>query len=291
MTVYGNVQICPDLFELSIENSNEKRWVLIVSIGDNPKFEVGSRTQYFVGSFDGSTFVAENGDIRWLDFGKDNYAGVSFSDIPKEDGRRIYLGWMSNWRYANEVPTEGWRSQMTLPRELTLRETNGGTHIVQKVVRELDEYFTIKKEVKDLSVGIKNSNNYEMNAEYAEVELILENIDACRYGLTIHHTATQSTTITIDAGEKLLFVDRKESGNVDFSSNFSQTQKIKLEGTKRNHLRVIVDSSSLELFMNDGEKALTSLLYPDQACASISLFATEGQVNVIHGKFSIPSNE
>ncbi|MCJ7842276.1 glycoside hydrolase family 32 protein [Lederbergia sp. NSJ-179] len=289
MGSHDGVWECPDLFELNVDNSNEKKWVLFVSIGDNPQFETGSRTQYFVGSFDGNKFVPEHEDMKWLDFGKDNYAGVSFSDIPREDGRRIYLGWMSNWRYANHVPTEGWRSQMTLPRELMLRETGGDFHIVQKVVRELDTYFTTKEEISNVIIGTEDTNIYELDSEYAEVELILESVDASQYGLTIHHTKKQYTRITIDKNENILLLDRKNSGKVDFSDNFSRAQKVKLEDTNKMKLRIIMDSSSLELFINEGEQALTSLVYPEKACESISLFTTEGKVNVVHGKFSIPS--
>ncbi|MDQ0233088.1 glycoside hydrolase family 32 protein [Metabacillus malikii] len=285
---HDGVWECPDLFELPIENSNEKKWVLLVSIGDNHKFDSGSRTQYFIGSFDGHTFVEEHDDIKWLDFGKDNYAGVSFSDIPKEDGRRIYLGWMSNWRYANQVPTKGWRSQMTLPRVLSLIETDEDIRIVQKVVKELDSYFTKKEELADVIVST-DANYYNVNAEYAEIDLGLENINATQYGLTIHHTTTQYTTITVDAKEKTLVLERKHSGEVDFSDNFPKQQVVKLSKTDELQLRLIVDSSSLELFLNGGEQAITSLVYPDKACEGVSLFTTEGEIKVVHGKLSIPS--
>ncbi|MEN0650261.1 glycoside hydrolase family 32 protein [Caldifermentibacillus hisashii] len=287
---HDGVWECPDLFELSIDNSGIKKWVLLVSIGDNPRFDSGSRTQYFVGSFDGNQFVAENNDIKWLDFGKDNYAGVSFSDIPQADGRRIYIGWMSNWRYANHVPTEGWRSQMTLPRELMLRKVDGDTIVVQKVVGELNSYFSKQEELNGVTISGEMDNSYEVDADYAEVELTLENVNASQYGLTIWHTKTQFTTITIDTNENRLSLDRKNSGKVDFSDNFPKTQTVNLKGTIRIQLRIIIDTSSLELFINDGEQALTSLVYPDKACEGISLFAVKGNVNLVHGKISVPSN-
>ncbi|WP_010677742.1 glycoside hydrolase family 32 protein [Bacillus timonensis] len=286
---HDGVWECPDLFELTVEHSNRKKWVLIVSIGDNPRFDSGSRTQYFVGSFDGKNFVAEHDDVKWLDYGKDNYAGVSFSNVPKEDGRRIYLGWMSNWRYANQVPTDGWRSQMTLPRELKLRETHGNFEIVQKVVSELDKYFTNKTEIKGVTIGTNGTDNFEVDAEYAEIELIFENNNAIQYGITIHHTEAQYTTICINSIDNALTLERKHSGKVDFSDNFFRPQMLKLNESKRIQLRVIIDSSSVELFINEGAKALTSLVYPDKACEGISLFASEGKVKVVHGKISIPS--
>lgn len=286
---HDGVWECPDLFELPVEQSREKKWVLLVSIGDNPQFDSGSRTQYFIGSFDGHTFVEEHDHIKWLDFGKDNYAGVSFSDIPKEDGRRIYLGWMSNWRYANHVPTKGWRSQMTLPRELSLVEIDGEIQIVQKAVRELEPYFVKKEELYQVIVHSKATNHYTVDADYAEIELALENINATQYGLIIHHTDTQYTTITIDTIENKLLLERKHSGNVDFSDNFPKPQMVKLNGTEQLQLRLIVDSSSLELFLNGGEQVVTSLVYPDKACEGVSLFTLEGKMKVVHGKVSIPA--
>ncbi|HEY8837746.1 MAG TPA: glycoside hydrolase family 32 protein, partial [Dehalococcoidia bacterium] len=128
---------CPDLFSLPIEGGGRK-WVLIVNI--NPGGPAGgSGTQYFTGRFDGTRFVADAGarDIRWADYGPDFYAGVSWNDTPKSDGRRIWLGWMSNWLYAQDVPTSPWRSSMTVPRELSLRRTPGGLRLVQKPVGEL----------------------------------------------------------------------------------------------------------------------------------------------------------
>ena len=112
----------------------------------------GSRTQYFVGQFDGTTFINDNVDstILWLDHGRDNYAGVSWSDL--QDGRRIYLGWMSNWRYANQVPTKEWRSAMTLPRELSLTAGEAGVRLIQKVVPEIDSIRKGSEVYQDVTV-------------------------------------------------------------------------------------------------------------------------------------------
>ncbi|EOR20988.1 glycosyl hydrolase family protein [Niallia nealsonii AAU1] len=282
---------CPDLFELSIENSNDKKWVLIVSIGDNPNYDEGSRTQYFVGSFDGKKFTSEHEDIKWLDYGKDNYAGVSFSDIPEADGRRIYLGWMSNWRYANQIPTEGWRSQMTLPRELELHEKKGEYYLVQNLVRELDTYFDIKEEKKEVIVTEEETTFFEVDDDYLEIILSLKNMNANKYGLTIEHTDSQYTTITIDTKENVLVLSREKSGVVDFSDNFPKLQRIRLKDSNQLQLRIIIDSSSLELFIDGGEQALTSLIFPDKVSKRVSLFAEEGKVNLVYGKVSVPSKK
>lgn len=283
---HDGVWECPDLFELKTENSEETKWVLFVSIGDNPEFDAGSRTQYFVGIFDGSTFEAEHTDVRWLDFGKDNYAGVSFSDIPKEDGRRIYLGWMSNWRYANEVPTNGWRSQMTLPRELTLKKVDDQYRVIQMPVEELNSYFM--KEIEINNQWVSENQFYKVDEPYIELSLNLENSDATKYGMEIHHTDTNQTSITIDEKKRRLTLERENSGETAFSDNFQYKQELDLRDSQQIKLNLVVDSSSVELFGNDGEFALTSLIYPDKACQGISVFALEGSLKIKKGYISIP---
>jgi len=117
----GGIWECPDLIQIG------DKWVLIVSL--NPGgFQIGSGTQYFVGQWNGQEFIADDLQTRWLDYGRDNYAGVTFSNVP--NGKKIFLGWMSNWEYANKVPTDPWRSAMTIPRELSLQ----GNTLVQKPI-------------------------------------------------------------------------------------------------------------------------------------------------------------
>jgi fructan beta-fructosidase len=283
---HDGVWECPDLFELTIEASGEKKWVLFVSIGDDPQFDSGSRTQYFIGSFDGSTFTAENDEIKWLDFGKDNYAGVSFSDIPREDGRRIYLGWMSNWRYANEVPTEGWRSQMTLPRTLSLRNVEDKLLVIQKPVKELDQYFAKVFEIDDELIKSEQKKTFDIDEPSIEVFLTIDNHDATQFGIVLSHTQNQKTLMTINAETNLFILDRKDSGNVAFSENFANRQEMKINAVDHVNVRIIIDSSSIEVFINDGAYALTSLIYPDKACEQITIFSVGGDIRLKNGYIS-----
>jgi fructan beta-fructosidase len=133
---HGGVWECPDLFPLTTEDGSEK-WILIVNIG-NGAYNGGSGAQYFVGQFDGQNFKNDNksDNYLWLDYGRDNYAGVTWANAP--DNRRVLLGWMSNWNYAQVVPTKSWRSAMTLPRELALKTTEKGVRLVQKVIKEAE---------------------------------------------------------------------------------------------------------------------------------------------------------
>ncbi len=145
----GGVWECPDLFELPVDGTNEKRWVLVVNL--NPgSVASGSGGQYFIGQFDGTRFTADadspfktapnraSESALWFDYGPDYYAADSWSDIPKSDGRRLWLGWMSNWDYAQDVPTSPWRSAMSIPREVGLRRTAAGIRLVQKPAREME---------------------------------------------------------------------------------------------------------------------------------------------------------
>ena len=120
----GGVWECPDLFPLTFEG--EEIWVLIVSL--NPGGLHGSGTQYFIGNFDGTLFTPRYSteEPRWLDYGKDNYAGVTFNNEP--NGKRILISWMSNWEDVKNHPETSWTTAMTIPRELGL--TQHGPEIV-----------------------------------------------------------------------------------------------------------------------------------------------------------------
>lgn len=140
---HGGVWECPDLFPLKVEGSEETKWVLLVSINPGAP-QGGSGTQYFIGNFDGNTFTNENDSTLtcWIDLGSDNYAGVTWSHTP--DKRTLFLGWMSNWNYAQVVPTKTWRSAMTVPRELSLQQTDKGIRLASQPVKELEQLRTTK---------------------------------------------------------------------------------------------------------------------------------------------------
>ncbi|RDW18837.1 glycoside hydrolase family 32 protein [Oceanobacillus chungangensis] len=286
---HDGVWECPDLFKLKVESTGEEKWVLLVSIGDNGISETGSCTQYFVGDFDGSVFKAEHDDIRWLDHGRDNYAGVSFSDIPEEDGRRIYLGWMSNWRYANEVPTEGWRNQMTIPRKLQLRKIEGKYIVIQHPVAELDTYFERSRDIHDLEINNSETIVFEVNEAYLELFMNILNSDADQFGITLNHTQTHSTTIEYDASNDVITLNREKSGKVEFSEMFSLEKRLKMDNSKNVQLRVIVDTFSIEVFVNDGTYAITSLVYPDQTCETVAFYSESGKITVENGYISTPN--
>ena len=132
---HGGVWECPDFFPLKVSGSNQTKWVLLQSINPGGP-NGGSATQYFVGEFDGKSFRNDNAPdkVLWIDWGRDNYAGVTWSDAPA--GRRLFMGWMSNWDYAQNVPTHPWRSATTVARELSLRQTSEGLRVFSQAIPE-----------------------------------------------------------------------------------------------------------------------------------------------------------
>ncbi|MGM0852802.1 MAG: glycoside hydrolase family 32 protein [Bacillota bacterium] len=274
---------CPDLFPLMVDGTPDHvKWVMLVSIGDNPDLKEGSRTQYFVGEFDGKTFINHHdGDtVLWLDHGRDNYAGVSWSDISEKDGRRIYLGWMNNWRYANQVPTETWRGAMTLPREMTLISTEDGFQLIQKPVSEMNR---IRKEPKVNKAIVLTEEAYsiDINHELMEVNLVVTLEEAKEFRLAIHHSSDEKTSIRYDRITHMLSVDRTQSGENGFSDSFPGISECSVELIDdKLILQLFLDASSLELFAQGGRRALTNLIFPRGTNHTLSLTALGGGAQV-----------
>lgn len=275
---HGGVWECPDLFPLGIDgDSSRSKWVMLVSIGDNSEYREGSRTQYFTGEFDGLTFTPDedSNEVRWLDFGRDNYAGVSWSDVPAEDGRRLFIGWMSNWKYANLIPAESFRGTMTVPRELVLRSGDeGGLTLVQKPVRELEsarrpvlELANVSREEADRALSALRLDSYELKA-------VVES--GSSFAFKVRAGADEETIVGVDAAQGVLYVDRTNSGLHDFHEQFRGLHAAKLQSSDQSvELRIYVDRSSVEVFANEGQAVITDLIFPDNKSAAISLVSDQ----------------
>ena len=274
---------CPDLFELPVDGTGEKKWMLICNINPGGPFG-GSAAQYFIGDFDGKTFKADTdaeGKVptKWLDFGKDNYATVSWSDAP--DGRRTVIGWMSNWQYAAEVPTSQYRSANTLPREVSLfRGADGQVYAATNPSPEIDA-IRGKASV--------NAKGVSFGSKAKTFSLPKANDGVCEIALTVNPRKAGSVTITLanEVGDKVVMaydpaaatfsMDRRKSGAVDFSQEFPAVTVAPVFGTDRElTLRVFVDRSSIEVFGNGGRFAMTNLVFPAKPYSTISLAADGG---------------
>ncbi|MBL9175586.1 MAG: GH32 C-terminal domain-containing protein, partial [Verrucomicrobiales bacterium] len=280
---------CPDLFSVPVEGRRgESRWVLVVNVGSGAPAG-GSGTQYFVGEFDGTRFVPDPGTPAgtglWADFGRDFYAAVSWSDIPARDGRRLWLGWMSNWTYANDVPTFPWRSAMTVPRELRLRSTPSGLRLVQSPVGELTRLRGSREDLgrATLSRAAEWLRSREVPSGLAELELELDSVPSeGAVNLSLNHGTTGETRITANLGAGTLDVDRTRAGRSEFSPAFAGVHRapLRIVGGKL-QLRVLVDVSSLEVFAQNGETVLTDLVLPESSGLQFSLQA-EGPATAVH---------
>jgi fructan beta-fructosidase len=282
---HGGVWECPDLLELSVEGDvSGKKWLLIVSIGDNPNCSEGSRTQYFVGEFDGYLFTNNNApdSVLWLDHGRDNYAGVTWSDVPVEDGRCLFIGWMSNWRYANQTPTEGWRGAMTIPRVLSLRHEVEGIRLVQRPVAELQSLRTRERHWSNIPVAPEQTFALDIADNRAEIVIEFELGGADLVGVNLKTKGNGQTIIGYDARNQNLFIDRFASGIIDFHPQFACKHETRLQPDQgRIRLHLFIDCSSVEVFAGDGNVAMTDLIFPNEGTGSVELFTAGGDTKII----------
>lgn len=269
----SNIWETPDLFELSIDGRSEKRWVLTVGVLGNV-LSGRSGMQYYIGHFDGRSFQNENGDgtILWLDHGADYYAAQSWNEIP--DGRRIMLGWMNNWQYANVVPSTTWRGMFSLPRELSLRETSEGLRVYQQPISELNRlrekniHWENEKLLADenLFTGIR-SDSFEIIAEFQVIE------SGNDFGFRVRVGKDEVTTIGYYPRLHKLFVDRNQSGRSDFDPAFADIHSTRLDlDGDRLRLHIFVDRMSVEVFANDGRVTMSDCVFPSDDSLGIELY-------------------
>ncbi|MBX2827057.1 MAG: glycoside hydrolase family 32 protein [Flavobacteriaceae bacterium] len=265
---HGGVWECPDLFKLPVQGFDEEQWVMLVSMNPGAPNK-GSGTQYFVGEFDGISFTTSQEDAKWIDYGMDNYAGVTYNNVPTGD--RIFIGWMSNWNYARNTPTEVWRSSMTLPRKISLHKKEG-EYFIKNI--PLEQFSSLQNTMGEFSsVPLKSPFTLE-------TELSLNNTD-------ISFTAKLSEPLEVvysnENGEKvsflirpeegMLLLDRTQSGIIDFEESFGkEVQKQPFVPEEREvEIRLIMDASSLEVFVDEGKYVFTNQLFPKDVYTQLEI--------------------
>lgn len=302
--VHTGVWECPDLFPLRVENSDDTKWVLLLSINPGAP-NGGSGTQYFVGDFDGTNFRLDPTfapDVKaeqgvWLDYGRDNYAGVTWSDVPQIDGRRLFMGWMSNWDYAQTVPTAPWRSAMTLPRTLTLHQTSKGFRVFSKPVEELEKLRVdslpisgVQIEKEFLVIGDGGVVESPAFANTAQFELILhfeclENTTP-DFGIELSNSKGERYRIGYDAADQHYYSDRTAAGKSFFSDKFTgrlhTAPRISAQSTIKLHL--FFDTASAELFADEGATVLTDVFFPSEDFNQMKIYCNNGKVALILGE-------
>ncbi|WP_455767047.1 DUF4980 domain-containing protein [Phocaeicola plebeius] len=269
---HGGVWECPDLVEIPVEGTREKKWVLICNLNPGGPFG-GSAAQYFVGSFDGKKFVNESPtQTKWMDWGKDNYATVTWNNAP--DGRCIALGWMSNWQYANNVPTRQYRSANTLARDLSLYRLGAELYLKSTPSKETKKARGEKVSISSFKVSGKHEVTLFNDGQGAyEIEMVIQNAGASKIGLALLNEKGEKVDMYYDLNRKQFVMDRSESGIVDFSRDFPAVTVAPVNADKELTLRLFVDCSSVEAFGEDGKFVMTNLVFPSVPYGKMSFEA------------------
>ena len=239
---HGGVWECPDLMKMKVRGTDQYKWMLLCNINPGGPFG-GSATQYFVGQFDGHKFTGESAPegTKWRDYGKDHYATVTFDNAP--DGRHVAMAWMSNWQYANQVPTMQYRSANSVPRDLDLYEYQGQTYCGVTPSPELAAARP-KKATKTLTEACEMVVTLKGNAT-----------------ITLANDKGEQVVMTYDEKSRTFAMDRTKSGQKEFSDDFAALTVAPVHG-KMSQLRLFIDRSSIEAFDADGKMAMTNLVFP-----------------------------
>ena len=244
---HDGVWECPDLMKLPVRGTDKQKWMLICNINPGGPFG-GSATQYFIGDFDGHKFTCEHKDTRWMDYGKDHYATVTFDNAP--DGRKIALAWMSNWQYANQVPTKQFRSANSVPRDLDLFEYNGQTYCGVTPSKELlalrGKAVSKLPKACEIVVDVKGTT-----------EIVLSN------------SLGEQVVMKYDMAENTFSMDRTRS-YVSFSEAFPCVTTAPVYGNVR-QLRIFIDNCSIEAFDAEGRLSMTNLVFPNEPYNTIKV--------------------
>jgi len=272
---------CPDLFELPVEGeAGKKRWVLEIDMG-NGAIAGGSGSEYFVGNFDGTRFQTQQ-HAQWVDHGRDFYAPISWENLPDTDGRRIWVGWFNNWQTSG-IPTSPWRGCMTIPRVLSLRkvamndEEPATYALIQRPIVELDR---LKGELVDLNTDAVSwppraiTRPGEIRDLTFEIRATLKPGSARSVGLRLRTGDDEFTEIGYDRRAGGVYVDRNRSGLVNFNNAFAGRHIAPTRGSNDSvSVRILVDRSTLEVFVNDGESVISDRFFPTSREVILEAFA------------------
>ena len=274
---------CPDLMELPVRGTDRTKWVLICNINPGGPFG-GSAAQYFVGDFDGKTFTCDTKPevTKWMDYGKDHYAAVSWSNTPEK--RHTVIAWMSNWQYANNVPTKQFRSANTLPRDIELYEgSDGELYLAATPALEVNALRTGKAlKYGAFSAGTKKVSRKlpVENSGICEINLELAPRSADKVYITLSNDKDEQTVMTYDLRNSTFSMDRTASGLTDFNKDFPAITVAPCPAEAKQRLRLFIDRCSIEAFEGDGRFAMTNLVFPQHPYTTISIAVDKGRCKV-----------
>lgn len=295
----GGVWECPSLFPLPLDGDESKvKWVATVGINPGgPPGTVGSGIQYFVGDFNGSAFTPDSNSIydgndnaNWVDNGPDFYAAISYNGLP--DNQRTIIGWMNNWQYGASIPTDPWRSAMSIPRKLSLRTINQKATLVQ----EPEEKWNAITQGKKTSTFPSVSGNHTLGdiGKAVDIELSFSSREATAngssFGMIVRASEdfSQQTRVGYNFSTQQVFIDRTISGDVSFDDTFASVYYAPLLPASNNTviLHIFVDWSSVEVFGGQGQATLTSQIFPSDNATYAQLFSTGGSTKNVQLRIS-----
>lgn len=271
----------PDLFRLLSDDGAETRWVLTVGVGNGAPAG-GSGTQYFIGDFDGRNFISENPKetILWADFGADYYAPQSWNDEP--NGRRLMIGWMNNWQYARVIPEAGWRGSFSLIRELSLKQTPEGIRLIHAPIHEIQNLRGRHHHWDEETIQPGQNLLADVRGDSVEIlaEFEIKN-GVNSFGIRVRVGMNKGTTIGYYPKARTLFIDRTHSGAVDFYDGFASVHAAELDPIHNIlKLHIFVDTSSVEVFANDGLITFSECIFPAEGSQGLELFAEGGAIKL-----------
>jgi fructan beta-fructosidase len=234
----------------------------------------GSATQYFIGDFDGKTFIPASTQTRWLDWGTDSYAAVTWSNTGE---RKILIGWMSNWQYANQVPTHPWRGANTIPRELALQVVEQQVHLTSLPVKELDLLNAKSFSLKNLKVKGSVDLTAKTGNSLGLFRLDVTAPSSDDFSVILSNKAGSELIIGYSATDNQFYIDRSRSGKVDFERGFGKKHiapRIARDGNIS--FSLIADVASVELFADNGLSVMTDIFFPDQPMSDLSIHSVSG---------------
>lgn len=270
---HGGVWECPDLFPLTLDGKTI--WVLLVSINPGGP-NGGSATQYFTGNFDGVKFTPDNTQTKFVDWGTDDYAGVTWSNT---GDRRIFLGWMSNWQYANLVPTYPWRSAMTFPRELSLKHVNGKIYLSSRPAGELESILGNSASLQNLPVKGTVDLSEKVKTAGGKYILKFKTERIKDFGITLSNEAGEELRLGYDQAANQYYIDRSKSGSINFEAGFAKRQTApRISASAATELILLVDLASVELFADEGFSVMTAIFFPRKPMTKLSLRSPQGML-------------
>ena len=268
---HGGVWECPDLFPL--KHNGKQVWVLIVSVNPGGP-NGGSAAQYFLGDFDGKTFTSTSKQTKWMDYGTDNYAGVTFANT---GNRTILMGWMNNWQYARDVPTPYGRGATTLPRTLGLKEVGGELFLTSTPVKELDALNGKTTSLANINVKGSYDLTAKTGGKFETFKLTLSTPEPNDFSVVLANEKGNELVVGYDKQANMYYIDRTKSGKTGFEKGFGKRITApRLATDKTLSLTVLVDAASVEVFADGGLSVMTSIFYPEQPLNKLSIKSATG---------------